>query len=401
MRRLLVGCVAAMAAGAVVSLAFGASEAAQGKWIVRDLGIRWSDWSADGTFLSTPHLEINAKGQILGEGRTVSGRRYTFLWRNGEAIRLPFAAGEPMPDAVESGEGEFVGAPSFNDRGQVVGVVRRAGAESAVLWEDGKTRRVGAANGALINNRGQVVAWSSDGHWLLWESGIVRARGRIDSSVTWRVWDEQGAIVGINERGQIAGRALPGAPDHSWLWRKGRTTDLGTPPPDDTYPARRFATDLNERGQVVGFDIPGNVFLWQNGEAVRIPPGSKWRGESVTATDVSINDRGQIVGSYGGGWWLWEGARLRVADGNAWKVAINNRGQVVGLDGDAPAFIWENGKVTRLPLLPGDSSGGALALNEREQIVGISCTFNSPTGSTHEGGTLLCRSVLWTRQPAK
>lgn len=392
MRRVLVVCAVGMLAGFVASLAVRTSAATPvDRWVVRDLAARWSIDTPDGGVYRTPHMEINARGQILGEAQSKSGEGYTFLWQAGKTLRLPFAPGRPMPYSTD--EGAFVGTPSLNDRGQIVGIVRRRGTRPfAAVWEDRKLKRVGAADGALINAGGQVVAWSNDGRWFLWENGKVRARGRMETW-NWADWSDQGAIVALNDRGQIAGRGLLGAPANSWLWQKGTTTDLGTPPYGST--GARLATDLNERGQVVGFDIPNNdPFLWQN-RGLRVVGGGS--GETLRGQEIAINDRGQVLGSYGGGWWLWEAGKLRVKDANGSFVAINNRGQVVGVRYGRlfDAFVWVNGKWTSLPLLPGDAGAGALALNERNQIVGISCTYEleDPSG----GGTLLCRAVLWTK----
>jgi hypothetical protein len=51
------------------------------------------------------------------------------------------------------------------------------------------------------------------------------------------------------------------------------------------------------------------------------------------------------------------------------RAAINEHGQIVGTSGDAPV-LWQNGKLTRLPELPGHLGGAAVAINEQNQIVG-------------------------------
>ena len=57
-------------------------------------------------------------------------------------------------------------------------------------------------------------------------------------------------------------------------------------------------------------------------------------------------------------------------------TGINKHGQIVGqastLSGDKHAFLYENGIMTDLGTLPGDTSSSAAAINDRGQIVGTS-----------------------------
>jgi probable HAF family extracellular repeat protein len=78
-------------------------------------------------------------------------------------------------------------------------------------------------------------------------------------------------------------------------------------------------------------------------------------------------------------------------------MAINNRGEVVGFsninasDGGtffAHAFKWTRQEgMTDLGLLPGDERGQALGINDRGDIVGLSCPPRPG----------LCKAVLWSR----
>lgn len=57
-------------------------------------------------------------------------------------------------------------------------------------------------------------------------------------------------------------------------------------------------------------------------------------------------------------------------------VAINDRGQVIGTSSTASgryhAFIWQDGVMTDLGVLPGKSNSKAAAINDRGQVVGDS-----------------------------
>ena len=72
---------------------------------------------------------------------------------------------------------------------------------------------------------------------------------------------------------------------------------------------------------------------------------------------------------------MWRGGRVTDL-GTGVASEMNERGQVAGeSEYDLPKpLLWQGRKVIRLPLLPGTRYGGAIALNERDQIVGWSET---------------------------
>jgi uncharacterized membrane protein len=75
--------------------------------------------------------------------------------------------------------------------------------------------------------------------------------------------------------------------------------------------------------------------------------------------------------------------------------AVNERGQIVGSTHFSAAgvpVLWEKGKRIKLPLLPGHKFGEALALNERNEIVG----YSGPSVSADVEAIRRGRIVLWT-----
>jgi probable HAF family extracellular repeat protein len=64
--------------------------------------------------------------------------------------------------------------------------------------------------------------------------------------------------------------------------------------------------------------------------------------------------------------------------------AVNDLGQVVG-DGGGTAFLWENGALRYLGVLPGHTHSFATDINEGGQVVG-----------TSSGGTVPSRAFIWT-----
>jgi probable HAF family extracellular repeat protein len=189
----------------------------------------------------------------------------------------------------------------------------------AVIWEpNGEIRELHPLKGDTvafgfgINNKGQAVGSSGlcantarppftagplAAHAVLWEKdGSPHDLGSLVSGGTINI------PGGINDRGEVAGgsQSSSGAP-HAFLWTKDKgMQDLGTLP-GDFLSAAPCCNTINNRGQVVGFSLPGplgsgRAFLWQDGVMfdlnTLIPKGSPWYLQQA----VSINEDGQIVG---------------------------------------------------------------------------------------------------------
>ena len=191
----------------------------------------------------------------------------------------------------------------------------------------------------------------------------------------------------INNEGAVAGFNQANTIQHATFFRDGVLTDLNTlggPNSQVGWPG------LNDRNMVVGFaetaelsplgehwscsaffpTITGHIcrgFLWQNGRMTAMPTLG---GDNSFATEV--NHRGSVVG--------W--AETAVHDPTC------HTPQVLGFR----AVVWhpESGRLHELRPLPGDSASSATAINDRDQVVGISGACD-----TAVGGISARRAVMW------
>jgi probable HAF family extracellular repeat protein len=297
----------------------------------------------------------------------------------------------------------------------------------------------GTTSGGIgINDRGWITGYSNlDGdqvqHASLWvggalvDLGTLGALPELNSAVLWPVKANDGTIVGVSETDELdplgeewsCSFFFPAVTGHTcvgFVWRHGEMEPLPT-----LGGSNGFAAGVNNRGQVVGwaenevFDescvepqqLQFRAVVWgpRKGQLRELAP---FPGDSTSAA-TAINDRGQVVGISGacgtavGGVsaahaLLWEGSRVTEL-GNlgalAWvtPMAINNRGEVVGF-ARVPdptnfvlrAFYWNRARgMVDLGTLDGHVVSEALGINERGDVVGLSC------GAGFAG----CRAVSW------
>jgi probable HAF family extracellular repeat protein len=193
-----------------------------------------------------------------------------------------------------------------------------------------------SSGGNSINDQSWVAGYSRlpdnlSRHAALWQNGSITDLGTLggpNSSVTWSVKNTEGIIVGISQ-----------------------TADLE--PLGEFWSSAAFYGPPNN----VGFINLG--FVWEQGEMRGLPnfPG----GNNGFATGA--NNLGQVVG--------W--AENDVHD----PMCVSP--QVLQF---RPA-VWELGppdQIEDLPLIPGDTSGAATAINDNGQIVGISGICDQAVG---------------------
>ncbi len=284
------------------------------------------------------------------------------------------------------------------------------------------------SGGNSINNRSWVAGYSNLAgdqrrHATLWRFGSIQDLGTLggpNSSVTWNVKNNRGIIVGISQTakpdplGEYWSSAFfyPGPKNVGYInlgfvWEKGEMRALPT-----LGGNHGFATGANNLGVVVGWAenncrdntcVPPQVLQFRPvfwGPQDRIHEFPLFRGDTSGAA-TAINDCGQAVGISGicdqavgrhtaKHAVLWEEGRVMPLGnlGAKWwntPTAINQRGDVVGFAGDPAypegdilhAFIWtRRDGIQPLGALPGHVHSEAYGINERRQVVGVSCDAN-------------------------
>jgi probable HAF family extracellular repeat protein len=276
--------------------------------------------------------------------------------------------------------GSTSNASSLNANGQVVGGSDSKDGFRAFLWTpstpngtSGTMVNLGTLPGDIqsfaldINASGQVVGDSNAGppfaHGFLYTDGIMINLG-----------SQPGATFtdanGINAVGQVVGES-----NNAFLWTPttphdlvGAFTSLGTLPGGGQSAALR----INDRGQVVGWAFSFGTFR-----------AFLWSPTSPNATTGSMIDLGVLPG----------GSQAQAKD-------INTSGQVVGwstISADLiHPFLWTpttpNGHIGAfidLSVLPGNTQGQALGLNDHGHVVGLSYGGNGNRAFLYRDGLLI------------
>jgi len=298
--------------------------------------------------------------------------------------------------------GTFNGVDSagiaLNDRGQVVGVALVGPEETrSFLWDAARMIDLGPGNLGVvdINNREQIL--------------FQQFHARIDTPTSCFLRDGETMInlgtpdgtrcfaSDLNNRGQVVGVDQESDPGHTktfaFIWEAGTLTDLGS-----LGGGYAVATAINDRGQVVGGSTTPSgdehAFLWDAGKMTDLgAPGASW------SAAYAINNRRQVVVTSGSHVYLWDAGSmtdLGTLAGNdtypqiSYPLDINERGQILFAVYDVSAGVfryglWEGGTFTRLPTLGSGLPTGA-RLNNRGQVVGADRT--NAAGIAHV--------VLWT-----
>jgi probable HAF family extracellular repeat protein len=255
-----------------------------------------------------------------------------------------------------------------------------------------------SSGGNSINDQSWVAGYSRlpdrNRHATLWRSGSLSDLGTLggpNSSVTWNVKNTQGVIVGISQTADPeplgenwSSAAFYSTPNNvgyinlGFVWEQSLGQMRGLP----NFPGGNngFATGANNLGQVVGWA--------ENGvhdptccctQVLQFRP-AMW----TLGPPDQIHDLPLIPGDTSGA-----------------ATAINDNGQIVGISGICDqavgrhtakhAVLWENGGVTDLGTFPAPWWNTPTAINQHGDIVGFA---GDP--AFVEGDVL--HAFMWTRE---
>ena len=190
----------------------------------------------------------------------------------------------------------------------------------------------------------------------------------------------------INEAGDIVGSSTTAAlKARAFVWRNGSMTDLGT------LAGHSDAQAISDTGHVAGRSQTStskyHAVPWAGGTTTDLTPSSD------NAVANGVNDTGRVVGTINHSTgFLWHNGVFtdlgHLGGGCSNASDINDAGRVVGSScsthvtefGAMPhAFVWDDGVMIDLGVVPGEEDSGAAAVNSIGQIVGSSGSMDPET----------------------
>ncbi len=285
-----------------------------------------------------------------------------------------------------------------------LGTLGGATSSAAAINEAGEV--AGTSRTAALDGSGQPLD-----HAFLWlpEPAYGLPAGMHDlGSYTGDLGASSG--FAISDAGEVVGTSSTGVPGpfggsifHAFHWHDGLFTDPGTSTPGFDLTRAR---EINAAGEIAGTELSGlgcNPVLWLPEPAYGLPAGPNTLvfAENLGEGEAEgINVHGEVVGASSiacdtpnrhAAIWLPAPAYGLPAGPTdltpdlplnhiASALAISDSGLVVGYQQQVDSiflwepFLWDDGVLTVLPLLPGDITGVAGDVNTQGQVVGSSGT---------------------------
>ena len=372
---------------------------------------------------------IDPAGNIVGRTRDAAGVTHGFLLSGGKFTMIDIPGATATAASVINVNGDIAGR--YTAGGISHGFVLTSPAVSYTITDLGTLPGGSFSQASQGNTDNGLIAGVSDTpdgaqHAILWY------RGLLSDLATTGLGGPNSFSIALNSLGQVVGQAETSVKDTEnfclygtglqclpFFWRNGIMSALPT-----LGGPNGAVSSINKHGLAVGLAQNNTVDpacpapITHSYKAVAWGPGPGQIRElrplpgDTVAVAFWINDAGQSVGTSGlcsnttpNGVIVGPHAVLWDADGSVVDLGnlggsvdtsltgvgnsaifINNRGEVVGgsaLPGNTTAhpFLWtKDAGIKDLGLLPGDFRGGALAINDRGEVVGIS---NDSEGNPH------------------
>jgi probable HAF family extracellular repeat protein len=272
-------------------------------------------------------------------------------------------------------------------------------AKAKVQYQVSNLASLGGTNSAgnSINDQTWVAGYSRlmgdlSRHAALWRSGLITDLGTLggpNSSVTWNVKNTEGIIVGISQTATPeplgewwSSFAFYGGPNNIGFINLGFVWEQGQMRGLPNFPGGNngFATGANNLGQVVGWaenDVHDPMCV--SPQVLQFRP-AVWE----LGPPDQIHDLPLISGDTSGA-----------------ATAINDNGQIVGISGICDqavgrhtarhAVLWENGVVTDIGNLGAQWWNTPTAINQRGDVVGFAGDPAFVEGD-------IVHAFMWTRE---
>jgi probable HAF family extracellular repeat protein len=224
--------------------------------------------------LSSFASDINNLGEVSGSFEDSGGYEHAFVWSSATGLQLLGNLGGDLSTAL-----------AINDNGQVVGQSATAIAVQAFMWSSGTGMvAVGDAGTYLatgVNNSGEIACQEDPSPYTQIQAALCGPRGGSVTALSMFSADPWSAVSALNNQGWFVATAqTPSGMDEGFLWTPQGMTIFG---------ANFLPVSLNDDGQVIG-SYNGQPAVWTSGGGFHVLPYSY--GDILTG----INDNGQIVG---------------------------------------------------------------------------------------------------------
>jgi uncharacterized membrane protein len=197
---------------------------------------------------------------------------------------------------------------------------------------------------------------------------------------------------GINDKNEATGTMTmsSGGPYHAFLWRNGEVVDIGLPSTATFAEAHAINNKTEIAGYWGGLSAGYHAYVWKNGEFVdlRMPGGGEWVAHDIGEDSKVVGWRWMTEAK------LWIDSKvigLGLFPGGTWSIAysIAPNGSIAGAgtipDAASPsgyrarAFLYTNGQLQNLGVLPGALDSRAFANNDWA-AVGV-CNFEGDSAA--------------------